>query len=448
MQTVPELPRRLGLADATSIVVGVIIGAGIFLVPSIVARNVPTARGIIAVWVAGGLLSFVGALAMAELGAMMPATGGQYVFLREAYGPMAGFLCGWASLLTSQSAAIAWLGVSFSIYLGYFVTVPPSMQKPLAVVVIGLVAVVNYRGVRLGAAVQKTLTLAKVLALAVLIGGAFLAKPAPTHAAIPAASFAWSGFGAGLLAALLSYDGWAAVSFISGEIREPRKNVFRALAFGMVVCIVIYGSVNLAYMRTFTAGGMGSLERIGAALGERTLGPAGGGLVAAAILVSIAGAINGWIMTTPRMYFAQARDGLFFRRFGEIHPRFETPAFAIVMQFLWSAVLIATGSFEVLISLAMFSLWLFYGFTVAGLIVLRIKRRDVVRPYRMWGYPVTPVLFVLVATWFVVNTLIEQPGPSLSALGIILAGLPAYFLWQRKATRAVAQGGEAALVDR
>lgn len=427
-----ELPRRLGLTDVIAIVVGVIVGAGIFLVPSLVARSLPSPSGIFAVWAFGGLLSLCGALAMAELGAMMPATGGQYVFLREAYGPMIAFLCGWTHFLVSQSAAIAWLGVSFAIYLGYFVPVSPVAGKAIGIGLIGIIAMVNYRGVRLGAGVQKAFTAAKVLGLAVLIGSALFAKPAASAAVANPVAFTWSAFGIGVLAVLLSYDGWTTVGFVAGEIREPQKNVARALFIGVVICMAIYLSANWAYLRVFTPAEMGASDRIGADLGQRTLGSLGGTLVTLTILISIAGSMNGWLMTQPRVYFAQARDGLFFRQFGEIHPRFQTPGPAIILQFCWAAVLILSGSFDVLISYAMFAMWLFYALTVGGVVILRWKRPDAPRPYRMWGYPVTPVVFVLVALWFEINTLIERPGPSSAALGIILAGVPAYFFWSRR----------------
>ena len=388
----------------------------------------------IAVWLAGGVLSFFGALAFAELGAAMPATGGQYVFLREAYSPLVAFLCGWSSFLTAQSAAIAWLGVSFALYLGYFFPVGPWTGRVIGIALIGIIAAINYRGVTLGAAVQKIFTGVKLLGLAALIVGAILTPSAPSSPVTATAAFTWSAFGVGMIASLLSYDGWSTVSCVAGEIRNPQKNVLRALAIGVIVCIAVYLSVNLAYLRVFTVPEIASSDRIGAALGERTMGSFGGTLVSITILISIVGAINGWLLAQPRVYFAQARDGLFFRKFGEIHPRYRTPGFSILMQFAWASVLIVTGSFEILITYAMFALWLFYGLTVAGVILLRIRQPDLPRPYKMWGYPVTPVIFVAVSAWFVINTLIERPGPSLTALAIILAGIPAYLLWRRKLT--------------
>lgn len=423
-----DLPRRLGLLDGVSIVVGVVIGAGIFLVPSLVARSLTTPKAILGVWVFAGVLSFFGGLAYAELGAMMPATGGQYVFLREAYGPMIAFLCGWMFFLVSQSAAIGWLGVSFAIYLQYFIPLNPIVAKIIGVAIIGVLAWINYRGVILGAAVQKIFALTKVVGLAVLIGSAFFVTPA--RVAATTGTFQWSDFGVALIASLLSYDGWSTVSFVAGELKDPQKNVLRALAIGIGICVCIYVTANYAYLRVLGVAGIAATDRVGASFGEQTMGPAGGTLVTLLIMASIVGSLNGWLLTQPRVYFAQARDGLFFRRFGEIHPAFKTPGFSIMMQFAWAAVLAIIGTFDLLITYAMFAIWLFYVFTVAGVIVLRRTQPDRPRPYRMWGYPVTPILFLAVAVSFLVNTVIEKPFPSLTALGIILVGIPVYFVWR------------------
>jgi basic amino acid/polyamine antiporter, APA family len=428
--TQPELARQLGFLDAVSIVVGVVIGAGIFLVPSLVARTLPSGTAILAVWICAGALSFLGGLATAELGAMIPATGGQYVFIREAYGPMPAFLCGWSSFLISQSSAIAWLGVSFALYLSHFAPLSPVVQKLVGLTLIAALAAVNYRGVLLGASVQKLFTLAKVVGLAVLILSAFLVKAAPaSHAAF---TFQWSDFGVAMIACLMTYDGWAAVGSVAGEIRDPQRNILRALAVGVGICIAVYVTANAAFLHTLGVSALAASERPGAEVATRTMGTLGGNLVSLVILISIIGATNGWLLTQPRVYFAQARDGLFFRRFGEVHPRYRTPGFSVLMQFAWSAVLLLTGSFEVLINFAMFAIWLFYALTTFGVVVLRRTQPGRPRPYRMWGYPVTPLLFVATAVWFLINMLIEKPVPCLVATGIMLAGVPVYFIWTRR----------------
>ncbi len=431
----PDLARQLSFLDAASIVVGIVIGAGIFLVPSLVARTLPSTGAIFGVWIAAGALSFLGALAMAELGAAMPATGGIYVFIREAYGPMAAFACGWSGFLVSQSAAIAWLGVSFALYLSYLIPLTPVLQKVTGLALIAALATVNYRGVRLGASVQKLFTLSKLTGIAILILSAFLTPRAP--ASVSTYQFRWSDFGVAMIACLMTYDGWAAVGSVAGEIRDPQRNILRALVIGLGICAAVYVSANAAFLHTLGIAGLVSTDKPGAELAGRSMGAWGANAVAIVVLLSIVGATNGWLLTQPRVYFAQARDGLFFRKFGEIHPRFRTPAFAVLMQSAWSSILLLTGSFEVLISYAMFSIWVFYALSTAAVIVLRRKYPDRPRPYRMWGYPVTPLLFLATALWFLINTLIEKPGPSLTAVAIMLLSVPVYLLW----TRAARQSG-------
>ena len=430
-----ELPRRLGLLDSAAIVVGTIIGSGIFVVPNLVARSLPSEPWILAAWVFTGVLSFFGALAYAELGAMMPATGGQYVFLREAYGPLFGFLCGWTNFFIVISAAIAWLSITFATHVAYFVPLTPLNSKAIAVALIASVTLLNYRGVAVGAAVQKTFTVMKVLGLAVLVGAAFLgarhhAAPAAGSPSAPAA-VTLSGFGVAMIACLLSYDGWVALSFVAGEVKNPKRNLPLALALGLALAIAIYVLANVAYLRVLSPSEMAATTRVGALVAERSLGRAGGAFVSATILLSIVGAINGWAMTVPRIYFAQARDGLFFRRFATIHPRFQTPHLSILMFGAWSALLAITGTYETLAAYAMFAAWVFYGMTSLGVIVLRRTQPQRARPYRMTGYPVTLFVFAAVALGFVVNTFIATPGPALVGTLLIAAGVPVYFIWKR-----------------
>lgn len=435
-----DLPRRLGLADSVSIVIGIIIGGGIFLVPNLVARSLGSTPLILAVWIFAGGVTFFGALACAELGAAWPATGGQYIYLRDAYGALAGFLCGWSMFTVARSAQVAWMAVVFALYFGYFVPLGPLASKALGIAAIAVFCAINYRGVHAGATVQKLFTTAKVLGAMLIIGSAFLAAPhAPATTAAARAPFTISSFGVALIACLLAYDGWVQLTFVAGEIREPRRNVLRALALGVLACIAIYLLANLAYLRVMTIPEIAASDHVGATAAERGLGAAGGKLVSAIIIVSILGALNGCFLTTPRVYFAQASDGLFFRRFARIHPRFETPAFAIVAQALWSILLVITGSYESLIDYALFAMWLSYGLMVGAVMLLRRSQPDKPRPYRMWGYPVTPLLFLAVTGWFLGNMLITRPGPSFASLGLIATGLPAWFIWKgRPATERAA----------
>jgi APA family basic amino acid/polyamine antiporter len=431
MNSPVELPRKLGLLDSTTIVVGTIIGAGIFLVPNLVAQALPSVPWIVGVWVFTGILSFFGALAYAELGAMMPATGGQYVFLREAWGPLLAFLCGWTYFFVVLSASVGWLAITFATYLGYFVPLTPVLSKIVAVALIAVMTWINYRGVRRGAMVQNVFTMIKVTALAVLIGSAFLGG-APAAPAQTAGPVTLSGFGAAMISCVLTYDGWMAVSLIAGEVKDPKRNLPLAITLGLGAAIVIYLLAILAYMRVLTVSEIAGADRVGALVAERTLGGMGGKFVAFSILMSIVGGINGWSMTAPRIYFAQARDGLFFKQFARIHPRFETPYFSILMFGSWSALLALTGTYKTLASYAMFAAWVFYALTTLGLTVLRRTQPDRPRPYRMTGYPITLAVFALVAIGFVINTFIATPGPAIIGSLFIASGIPAYFLWKTK----------------
>jgi APA family basic amino acid/polyamine antiporter len=427
-----ELPRKLSLLDSLSIVVGIVIGGGIFLVPNLVARNLTSSTSILSVWIFAGIVSFFGALACAELGAAFPSTGGQYVFLREAYGPLGGFLCGWTMFLVARTAQVSWLAVTLSLYVSYFVPLNPIMSKLVGVASILIFAAINYRGVSAGALVQKSFTLAKVAGLLIIIGSALFFRGS-VAASTPAVAmpFSFTHFGVALIACLLAYDGWVQMSFVAGEIKNPNRNILLALALGVGACIAIYMLANVAYMHVLSIPEIAASDHVGASAAERVLGAAGGSLVALIILLSIIGAMNGCFLTSPRIYFAQARDGLFFAKFAEVHPRFQTPAFAIAAQAVWSIVLLLSGTYETLMDYAMFALWVFYGLMVLGVILLRRSRPELPRPYRMWGYPVTPLMFLAVTLYFVGNTLITRPGPSLAGLGLIATGVPVYFFWRR-----------------
>lgn len=429
-----ELRRELGLFDSISIVLGIVIGSGIFLVPNLIARAVSSPGWILTAWIVTGVLSFFGALAFAELGAMLPETGGQYVYLREAWGHLPAFLCGWSHFFISQSAGVAYLSVSFAIYLSYFVRLGPWQSKAVALAAGGLLALVNYRGVRPGARVQNFCTVAKIAGLAVIVVSAFVApRVAPSTSAGGAfGSVTASAFGVAMIACLQAYDGWSAISFVAGEVKNPARTLLRALSLGMLIAIAIYVLVNVAYLRALTIPEIAHADRVGTLAAERTLGRSGATLVSVTILLSILGALNGRVLTQPRVYFAQARDGLFFRRFAVIHPRYGTPSFSIVMQGVWSGVLILSGSYEVLIDYRIFGIWMLNVATVAGVIALRRKRPDWQRPYRMWGYPYTTLAFIAIGSAFMLNTLIQRPGPSLIGLVIMAAGIPVYYLWRRQ----------------
>ncbi len=426
-----ELPRRLSLLDSVTIVVGTIIGSGIFLVPNLIARNLSSPGLIVGVWVFTGILSFFGALAYAELGAMMPATGGQYVYLRECFGPLAAFLCGWTYFFVVLSAAVAWLAIAFANYVGFFVPLTPVTSKLVALGLILAITLINYRGVAMGAAVQNLFTFLKLAGLAVLIVAAFLHggnAPPQGAATLP---FSVSAFGVAMISCLLSYDGWVALSCMAGEVKNPKRNLTLAAALGLSIVIVVYVLANLAYLRVLSVPQIAGAERVGALVAERAMGGFGAGLVSLTILLSIAGSANGWAMAAPRIYFAQARDGLFFSRFGSIHPLYRTPAFSILAFGLWCALLALTGTYETLASYAMFAAWVFYGLTSMGVMVLRRRHPERPRPYKMPGYPFTLLLFLAVALGFVINTFVATPGPAAVGTLLIATGVPVFFVWRR-----------------
>jgi basic amino acid/polyamine antiporter, APA family len=430
MHSSGELPRKLGLFDSAAVVTGTIIGAGIFLVPNLVARSLPSAPWIIVAWIFTGVLSFLGALAYAELGAMIPATGGQYVFLREAFGPLIAFLCGWTFFFVIVSASIAWLAVNFATYLRHFLSFGPAAGKAIGFALIAAVTAINYRGVTLGAATQNLFTVMKLAGIAVLVGAAFFGR-APAPPDTPAGRVTLAGFGYAMIACLTAYDGWVALSCVAGEVKDPKRNLPRALALGVGAVIAIYLIANLAYLRVLSVPEIAAADRVGALTAERAMGRIGAGFISLAALISIVGGANGWAMTGPRLFFAQARDGLLFRRLAAVHPRYQTPYRSILLLGVWSALLALTGTYESLAAFAMYASWVFYLLTATGVLVLRRTQPERPRPYRMTGYPATLALFALVALGFVLSNFYTAPGPTLTGTLLILAGVPVYFWWKR-----------------
>ncbi len=427
-----ELSRRLGMWDAVAIVVGTIIGSGVFIVPGSIARTLPSGEWMLGIWLAAGVLSLCGALAFAELGAMLPHSGGQYVYLREAYSPLWGFLFGWVLLLVVRSGSTATLAVGFSIYLGYFMPLSPLLERLCAAGVILLLTLLNYRSLIGGALVQNVTTLLKVagLLLVAVVALGYRGE-LPAEAGTAPASFGLSEIGVAMIACLWAYNGWFQAGFVGGEIKDPHRNLPISLGAGVGAVMALYILANVAYMNVLSVEEIAATDRVAAVVAERVFGPAGGTIISATILISILGALNAGILTGPRVYFAQARDGLFFRKFAEVHPRFETPALAVLLQGVWAAILSLSGSYVGLFSFAMFAAWVFYGLAVLGVIVLRVKRPEWERPYRMWGYPVTPMLFGVASLLLVINTLVTKPLPSLAGLALIASGLPVYFWWRR-----------------
>jgi APA family basic amino acid/polyamine antiporter len=433
-----ELPRLLGLKDVVGIVVGTMIGSGIFIVPAAVANAVKAPLVLLLVWVVGGILTFFGALSLAELGAAYPYAGGMYVFLREAYGRLAAFLFGWTLFLIIDSGSMATLAVAFSSkYLPQFVRLSPAGTKIVAVSLVFILALINYIGVKWGALVQNLLTLIKVSALVGVGAVVFaFARGNPRHFVtppVPPFSISLVGaIGVGLVAALWALKGWEMATFSAGEIKRPERNLPRGILFGTFLVILLYLGANLAYLYAVPIRELARSSRIASDAMGVAVGPVGASVIALAILLSIAGAANSHVLTGPRVYFAMARDGLFFRRVARVHPRFLTPHVSIIALALWSALLCLTGTFEQLFTYVVFGLWIFFGLTVGAVIILRRNRPELARPYRTWGYPFTPALFILAALFISVNTLINRFWNSFAGLLIIALGLPAYFYWRRK----------------
>jgi APA family basic amino acid/polyamine antiporter len=435
-----ELPRVLGLWDVVSIVIGGVIGSGIFLVPAEIARGVGAPLLIFAVWIAGGMLSYFGALSFSEMSAAMPKAGGMYNFLREAFGPLPAFLFGWTLFLVIDSGAIATLTVAFaSNYLPYFVKISPFGQKLVAAVFILFLVIVNYVGVRWGANLQNFLTVIKFVALAAVCVIVFIfAKDAnasnwirPLPSGLSGSMF--GAFGVALVASLWAYKGWEGATYSAGEVKRPERNLPMGLLIGTMTCVIIYVVANMAYLYVFPASRIAESPRIASDVMNVVVGPLGASIISFIILFSIMGAANQTILCSPRVYFAMARDGLFFDKIADAHPKFLTPHIAIIALGVWSLVLtLLLETFQSLFTYVIFGEWIFFGLTVGAVIVLRKKRPDLPRPYKTWGYPITPIIFMLAALYISGTSLVNTFKESMFGLIIILLGVPAYLYWRKR----------------
>lgn len=449
---VMELKRDLGAGAAISIVIGTVIGSGIFLVPHDMILRVSTPGMVFFIFVFGGLLSLAGALSYAELAAALPEAGGEYVYLREAYGPLWGFLYSWTQLWVAKTGSIATLATGFFVYLANFFPVldQSAWRIPAPFVAGGALDVkygqifaillilglggLNYFGVRIGGDVQTAVTIIKVaLFCAIVVLGLALGHPhAPVTATPPALTSA--GFFAALVAALWAYDGWNNVSMVASEVRQPQRNLPLSLIGGTLAVIAIYIFANWAYFRVLAPQDVSANPRVAAEMMRRVVGDWGANAVSVAAMISIFAALNGSILTGSRVPYAAARDGLFFRSLAWIHPVYRTPSASIIALTLWASVLIViSGGYKELFTYVIFASWILYGMATAAVIVLRRKRPDLPRPYRTLGYPFVPVLFVLVAILLVISTLADSPRESLKGLIIVLAGVPFYAYWKRRA---------------
>jgi len=454
---VTELKRDLGPWAAVAIVIGTVIGSGLFRVPQTMVLNVGTGGWVLLVFVVGGILSLCGALSYAELAAAMPGAGGEYVYLTEAYGPVWGFLYGWTQMWVAKSGSVATLATAFFEYLANFrpeleqifytiplpigehgAPLPLKYGQLLAMALILFLALINYFGVKAGGDVQVVLTAVKIGAILVIIvaglswhGSAGVTGQAAAPQ-VPLVPITVAGFFAALVAALWAYDGWNNVSMVASEIKRPQRYLPLALIGGTAAVMVLYLLANSAYFHVLSAAEVGANKRVAAAMMERIVGPWGAGAVSIAVMISIFAALNGSILSGARVPYAMARDRLFFHSFAHVHPRFATPSVSILGLSAWSAVLVFSGRYDQLYNYVIFASWLLYGMTTAAVIVLRRTKPQMPRPYHTLGYPVVPILFVAAAVVLEVFTLRNSPREAVSGIVLIMLGLPFYFYWKSK----------------
>jgi APA family basic amino acid/polyamine antiporter len=455
-----ELVRGLGTIDTLSLVVGTIIGTGIFLKTAVMARDVGSPQLVLAAWVAAGALSLAGALTYAELGSLLPRAGGEYVYLRTAYGDLPAFLFGWMRFSVGSSGSAASLATGFAIFFsalvgagapwivrdvslgGAVVHLQLGPPQAVAVGVIMIFSALNALGVVFGGHLQTALTVAKVTGVLGIVGGVFAFSHGTTWTALepalrtPGLSGA-SAFGVAMLAALWAYDGWNNMPMAAGEVKDPARTIPLALVGGMIVVVTVYLAVNLAYFHALPVheiAAAGPASPVATRAAQTFLGPLATQAVTLAIMISILGALNGAILTGARVPFAMARDGLFFRRLGVLTPGTHAPAASLMVQGAWASVLAMLGTFDQLTNYVIFSGWIFYALTTASVFVLRRKMPDAPRPYRTIGYPVTPIVFVLAAIWLLYNTLAtpSSRAEAVAGLALIALGLPLYAWFRRR----------------
>jgi len=450
----PQLIRGLGLIGSGAIVAGTIIGTGIFLVPSSIATQVGSVGLVFAVWVVGGLLSLAGALSYAELGAAIPEAGGEYIYLRRAYGPLWGFLYGWEQFVIGKTGSIATIATAFAVFLGYFFG---ALNEPLLgtgawsltgaqiislTAIVGL-TVINYLGIIVGGAVQVVFTALKIAAILALVALGFAmgqgswSNFTPFFAAPAGAAGTLSAFGVALVAALWAYDGWNNLSMVGGEVRDPERNIPRALIFGVLLVAAVYMLANAVYFYILPLTAVQNSPRVAQDVARSFLGEWGGIAITLGALISTFATLNAAILSGARVPYAMARDRLFFRHMADVHPVHRSPAKALLLQCVFACLLIlifgqSPDAFDRLFTYTIFGLWIFYGATTAAVFVLRRKEPDLPRPYRTLGYPWVPGVFVVVAALFCLNTVISKPEDTLLGLLFLAAGLPFYWFWKRR----------------
>lgn len=445
------LDRRLGSLDAAAVIVANVIGGGILFTPPQVAAAVPNSIWFLATWLAGGALGFAGAMAYAELAALRPRAGGEYVYLREAYGPLAGFMTGWTSFVAAFAGAMAASAIVLVLYLDRFIPgvanptpffvipipyVPLtfSRQTLIAIAAVWLFAFVHIRGVGPGRFVSNLLSTLKVTAFLVFIGLGFsIGAGSTANLQQSAGAVAPTSWLLALIPVMFTYSGWNAAAYMAEEIRHPGRNVPLALAVGTGAVIFIYLSLNVLFLYVIPIGELATIKgSVLDVVGDRLLGERAGDVMGVVSIVSIAAGINAWTFAGPRVYYAMARDGVFFPATARVHPRFKTPYISIIAQALWASVLILSGSLLTLTNYVGFAITLFGGVAVAAVFVLRVREPGAARPYRALGYPVAPAIFVLASLAIVLNAVYSNPGPTGIGLLVIASGIPLYMYLTRR----------------
>ncbi len=457
----PRFIQKMNLMDSVFLVMGAVIGSGIFMTTGFIAEFVPSAFMVLTVWLIGGIVTLCGALSFGELGSMFPKAGGQFVYLKEAYGDWAGFLFGWTFFWVIECGGIAALAVGFAEYAGYFLPglspqaslikaeiagIPLSLSAGQFVAVgsIAVLSVINYLGIKSGILVQNFFTFLRIGCLAaIVLGGWFIGSKSGVKDL--GQFFASSGpldvkfMGLALFAVLWTYDGWYSVSCAAEEIKNPKRNIPLSLFLGTAAVTIIYLLVNMVYIMAVPIERMKGVARVGELVATSLFGHKGAFLIAAGITVTIFGCLSATILYGPRVYYAMAKERLFFKRMSFIHQRFRVPTTAITFQAVWSSLLCLSGTYQTLYEYVIFALVLFFAATGAAVIILRITQPEKPRPYRTWGYPIIPAVFIIVNLAIFLNSILSQPFESALGLAIILAGVPAYIFWRKRKTAAAGQ---------
>ena len=445
-----KLERQLGLFDSSMMVIGIVIGSGIFMTTGLMAEALPSASLILLAWILGGLQMLAGALTYAELGAAMPKAGGQYVYLREAYGPLPGFLFGWVAFVAYISGTNAAIAVAIAEHLGSFY---PSLSTHNSIIGIGsfsisggqifamslivVLSLINYLGIVFGKWVQNIFTVLKIGSILLFaLAGLFISTGNhldlslnPTDMSIGSIL---TGMGIALVAVNWTVGGWEYVTFAAGEIKNPKKNLPLALIIGTIIILVLYFLINIAYLKVLPMDTLIGEIKVGEMAAKTLYGPGIAGVFTLVIIVSMFGALNGNILVGSRVYYAMAKDHLFFSSAANVHPKFKTPGNAIIIQGFWAAILTLTGTFEELITLVVFVNFMMWIAASSTVFVLRKKQPNLERPYKVWGYPYVPAFFIIFSSVIMVNTFFESPEQSLMGLGLTLLGIPAYLYWKKK----------------